>query len=360
MRQVDELMRAALADGVFPGGVLHVSTGENVLFSRAYGRASIFTGRRVTPDTVFDLASLTKPLATTLAVMKLVETGRLALDGRIGRVLPELQDSDKAAIRIRHLLYHTSGLPDYRPYYIDLVNLPPAARRNALHGRLASEPLVGTIGETVRYSDLGFMLLEWIVEKTAAMRLDRFVRKTVYRPLGLENLFFIDAGGPPPPGKAFAATENCPWRKKVLEGAVHDDNAWAVGGVAGHAGLFGTAGDLHRLLTLLLAAFHGRPVSPVFRPALVRTFFRRGIPGGRALGFDAPSAEGSSAGSCFSAQSVGHLGFTGTSFWMDLERRTIVILLTNRVHPSRANHRIRAFRPRLHDLVMTRLDRQGR
>jgi CubicO group peptidase (beta-lactamase class C family) len=159
----------------------------------------------------------------------------------------------------------------------------------------------------------------------------------------------------PAPHREFAATEQCPWRKKLLSGQVHDENAYVVGGVQGHAGLFGTAADLHKLLFELLSAYHEHRSATHFRPDLVRLFFRR-LPGtDKALGFDVPAANNSSAGKYFSVNSVGHLGFTGTSFWMDLDRSIIVILLTNRVHPNRESAAIKAFRPKLHDTVMESL-----
>ena len=346
-------MKRGVAGKVFPGGVLLVSKADTVLFFRAYGKANVFTGRAMTRDTVFDLASLTKPLATTPAVMKLMETGHLDLDQAIGLYLPGLKGTDKEAIEIQHLLYHNSGMPDYRPYFRILAKLPFEMREARLREFLIREPLESRVGDQVRYSDLGFMLLRWIVEEVSHMRLDRFVAEKIYKPLGLLDLFFIDRTIEPP-HKRYAATEKCPWRNQVMEGAVHDDNAYVIGGIAGHAGLFGTAGDLHRLINELLWTYHGQP-SVVFQQPLLQKFFKPLYNKERALGFDMPSTRGSSAGRYFSRKSVGHLGFTGTSFWMDLERRVIVILLTNRIHPSRNNDFIKAFRPHLHDAVMAHL-----
>lgn len=353
MRQIHDLMTRAVAENVFPGGVLLVSKDDSVLFFHPYGKASVFSGRAMTNETVFDLASLTKPLATTLAVMKLIETGHLDLNQAIESYLPCLEKTDKGAIEIQHLLYHNSGMPDYRPYFRTLAGLPFEVREARLRKLLIQEPLESRVGDQVRYSDPGFMLLRWIVEEVSQMRLDRFVIEKIYKPLGLSDLFFIDqAIGPSK--KRFAATEKCPWRNQVMDGAVHDDNAYVIGGIAGHAGLFGTAGDLHRLINELLWTYHGRP-SAVFQQLLLQKFFKPLYSKERTLGFDTPSIKGSSAGRYFSRKSVGHLGFTGTSFWMDLERRVIVILLTNRVHPSRNNDLIKAFRPRLHDAVMANL-----
>lgn len=350
---VDGLMNRAMSEEVFPGAVLLVGGAERVFFKRAFGVANRFTGEPVTLGTVFDLASLTKPLATTLAVMYLIQTGALALETPLGEVLPSFHKTEKHTIQIRHLLYHTSGLPAHREYYSDLARLPMAERKTALRRLLAGEPLIRPIGMAPEYSDLGFMILCWVIEQVTHERLDRFVTEKIYRPLGLRNLFFMDLMDPAVPKKdqPFAATEVCPWRGSLMEGAVSDDNAWVTGGIDGHAGLFGTAQDVHELLKALMAAVDGKE-SPVFSPDIVQAFLRRDAVSSRALGFDTPDHQGSSSGTLFSANSAGHLGFTGTSFWMDLDRGIAVILLTNRVHPHRNNNRIRAFRPILHDAVM--------
>jgi CubicO group peptidase (beta-lactamase class C family) len=266
-------------------------------------------------------------------------------------LLPEFERSDKAAIRLKHLLYHNSGLPDYRPYYKALKAVAKDSRRSMLHKHLVQEALVNPIGKTVLYSDLGFMILAWVIERVTGRRLDLFVADEVYRPLGLNRLFFISTNMDDNRG-TFAATENCAWRRKVLEGQVHDENAYAVGGIEGHAGLFGTADNINRLLLELLFSYHGQPSAGLFRQDLLHQFFKRLTGTDKALGFDMPSLTGSSCGRGFSQNSIGHLGFTGTSFWMDLEQSLIVILLTNRVHPTRDNERIKEFRPKLHDTAM--------
>ena len=354
MESVDQLMKQAINSGIFPGAVLLVSSGSTVLFLRAYGLAHIHKKVPVTVETIFDLASLTKPLATTLAVMHLVQNRRISVEDSLGDVLPDFQGGAKARIRIRHLLYHNSGLPDYRPYYKALSKFPMDSRRAALRRFIVKEPLIQPSGQKVLYSDLGFMILAWVVEHVAGRRLDHFVADEIYRPLGLKQLFFNAHNAAGPKG-SFAATENCPWRSDILVGRVHDENAYAVGGVEGHAGLFGTAGDVNRLLSELLRTYRGQITGGVFHPELLRQFFKRLPQTDKAMGFDMPLVKGASCGGGFSLNSVGHLGFTGTSFWMDLERPTIVILLSNRVHPTRKNDRIKAFRPRLHDAVMRTL-----
>jgi CubicO group peptidase (beta-lactamase class C family) len=302
-------------------------------------------------DTFFDLASLTKPLATTLAVMKLMLRSQVSLSRSLGSLITEFSETDKAVITVQQLLCHHSGLPDYRPYFQSLWQLPPHLRRDTLRTYLLEEPLICSPGEKGLYSDLGFMILQWAIERLAGNTLDRLVAEEIYRPLGLKDLFFIDLQAEKKKAD-YAATEYCTLRKCVLEGVVHDENAYVIGGVGGHAGLFGSARSVYRLLLELMRSFQGRDSACGFPKEIVRRFFERQQRSDRALGFDTPSAENSSSGRLFSPNSVGHLGFTGTSFWMDLDRSIIVILLTNRVHPTRNNTELKSFRPELHDLIM--------
>jgi len=348
------LMQTGVRDGVFPGGVLRVLRQGEAVFTGAYGVCDLTTRRPVSEATFFDLASLTKPLATTLAVMRLVQQERLDLAARLGDLLPAWADAPGARISVAALLDHSSGLAAWRPYYKDTdLSRPAARRREALTRRLAAEA-PGPAGDTL-YSDLGFMILCRVVESVSGRRLDRFVAREIYRPLGIETLFFIesDTGAGARPGD-YAATEVCAWRGGLVRARVHDENAFAAGGIEGHAGLFGDAGAVGQLLAQLMDDYGGgRRV--LFPPDLLRRFFTPRRPGGRPLGFDRPDAENSSSGRFFPPHSVGHLGFTGTSFWMDPRRAVAVVLLTNRIHPTRQNERIRAFRPRLHDAVMRAL-----
>ena len=354
MPEVDRLMRQALGDGVFPGAVLLAARGGEVLVHAAYGIANLHTRQQVTTAAVFDLASLTKPLATTLAVMLLCQQGRLVPDQCLAAGIPATVHADQREITIAQLLAHTSGLPAYRPYYRELALRPESERRSYLRHRLLKEPLLHPPGTRVLYSDLDFMLLEWIVESAAGQRLDRFLAEQVYAPLRAAPLFFIDQDRPVPAAD-YAATEQCAWRGRLVEAEVHDENAYALGGIAGHAGLFGTAAAVHTILAELLAAYHGQSAGQLFRSEVVRRFWQP-VPGaGKTLGFDLPAAVGSSCGRFFPPDSIGHLGFTGTSFWIHRAQQLSVILLTNRVHPSRRNIAIRQFRPQIHDAVMQAL-----
>jgi CubicO group peptidase (beta-lactamase class C family) len=347
-------MRRAVEDGVFPGAVLLVSHNRQIAWHRAYGVTDLQTARKATPATYYDLASLTKALVTTPAVLKLISKGAFGLESRIGHLLPDFAHTDKAGIEVQHLLYHTSGLPDWKPYYRFLADLPSAERGAGLLGCLAREPLIHPVGEVCRYSDLGFMILQLLVELYAGQRLDRVVSGYFYQPLGIAELIFAPIGDPLPRWDV-AATEKCPWRNRVLSGEVHDENAYAMGGVAGQSGLFGTADAVHRLLTALVDMHSGGAVDQLLPAELLQQAFARCPACRRGLGFDCPDRVGSSSGSRFSPESVGHLGYTGTSFWVDLKRRIMVILLSNRIHPSRTNDAIKSFRPLLHDTIMAAL-----
>ncbi len=353
----DRLMRAAVTQRVFPGAVLWIAVGPKVLFCEPYGWANLFSRQAMTCDTVFDLASLTKPLATSLAVMDLVRQGALALDRPLGRRWPGWP-VEKQCMTVRQLLSHRSGLPPWRPYFMQLRHLAHPDRLPALRSRLTHEPLQSAPGERSAYSDLGYMLLQWLVEETVGQTLDAYVTSTIYRSLGIESLFFIELARSQP-SVPYAATELCPWRKTLLCGQVHDDNAYVLGGVAGHAGLFGTAGAVGALLLALLAPDRIHEPPAWLDRSMLALFLQRQTGGTFALGFDTPSEINSSAGDFFSDQSVGHLGFTGTSFWMDRRGGIIVVLLTNRVHPSRHNERLRHFRPHLHNAVMKAFLKQG-
>ena len=354
---VQSLMQQAVKDGVFPGAVLLISKKGVIRFFQSYGVCNIINQKPVTTQTVFDLASLTKPLATALAVLVLISRKELNLDQNLGELLPDFKDTDKAGISLRQLLNHTSGLPDYRPYYINVRKRPVAERIEAIRMAVRHTPLMHPIGQKEVYSDIGFMILGWIIESVSGKRLDQFVADDVFIPLGMSpkiisQLRFVDLDKPVGFNNV-AATEICPWRKHLIEGTVHDDNTHVMGGIAGHAGLFGNAEAVHYVVLAIEKTLRNKHHSGLFSPALMNTFLQRGEGGTRPLGFDAPSIKDSSSGRFFSSSSVGHLGFTGTSFWFDIDRSIIVILLSNRVHPHRDNEQIKIFRPQVHDAIMT-------
>ena len=338
-----------VAAGAFPGGVLVVGHRGQVVRSQAFGRYGADDPRPVADSTVYDLASLTKVVGLTSAVMLLVADGRLALEDSVQYHVPAFAGTpDKAAVELRHLLLHSAGLPAWRPLHLET---PDAAQARAL---AYATPLDTPAGLRYTYSDLGAILLTAVVERAAGSSLDALLADRLFEPLGMSRTRFR----PPPAWTAFIApTERDPWRGRVLRGEVHDENAARLDGVSGHAGLFSTAGDLARFAFWLLDAWHGRlpaGAAPWLPQDLVREFTRRqDAPAGssRALGWDTPS-DGSSAGHCLSPGSFGHTGFTGTSIWVDPERELVVILLTNRVHPTRENRAILRVRPAVADLVV--------
>ena len=224
--------------------------------------------------------------------------------------------------------------------------------------KIVKEPLQYSRGTTCLYSDLGFILLGLLLEKSAQIPLDQLYRKNIIEPLNLaEKIFFMPSNSSVQTEKTkMAATEDCPWRKKIMQGEVHDEHCWLMGGVAGHAGLFGTVGGVLSLCECLLDCWQERASHPAFSNNLLRYALNWKQPGESwRLGFDTPSSGRSSSGRYFSPKSVGHLGFTGTSFWIDPEQNVIVVLLTNRVHPSRENIKIREFRPFFHDFLMEKI-----
>jgi len=366
--RVEREMQAAVERGTFPGAVLLVRDADRVFYLRAFGHRQVEPQRAPMQEgTIFDLSSLTKPLATGIAVMLLVRDGKLHPDDRVTRFCHNFGVYGKTHVTMRHLLCHSSGLPAVRPYYKAILQLERKgeklnflgsdAAKEYVYQQISRERPESPAGTKVVYSDLGFILLGALVEMVTGTTLDRFCQERIFRPLDMRATSFIDlsmvrARRIQPITEMIAATERCPWRKRVLCGEVHDDNAYAMGGVAGHAGLFGAARDIDTLLCRLKACWAG---TDDFLPAgVVRQFWTRDptIPGSTwTLGWDTPSPTNSSSGTMFSPNSVGHLGFTGTSFWMDLDRDRHIILLTNRVHPSRDNNGIREFRPMIHDLI---------
>jgi CubicO group peptidase (beta-lactamase class C family) len=351
--KITELLQKGLIDGVYPGAVLLVASHGQINIIKVVGNRSI--NPEVLPmkkDTIFDLASLTKPLATTLAIMRLVDEGRIGLDGSLSEIIRSHPLGDKKDLTIRSILCHCAGLKDWVPFYKDIINFKEELRKRALRERIIEEPLLSQQGRECLYSDLGFIILEWVVEETSGESLRDFTHGKFYRPLGLKRTFLF-RGETPFDRKEFASTEDCPWRKRIIQGEVHDENAYAAGGYSGHAGLFGTAEEIFIIADMLKDHYLGQR-SDYFSPDLVREFFRRQeiVKGCTwALGWDTPSTENSSAGRFISRNSVGHLGFSGTSLWLDLDKDLIAIFLSNRVHTSRDNVKIKSFRPPLHELI---------
>jgi serine-type D-Ala-D-Ala carboxypeptidase len=335
--------------------------------------------RPLAPDDLFDLASLTKVVATTTLAAQLVGEGALDLDAPVAPSLPGFEQGGKEAVTARHLLAHVSGLVWWRPWFeraaADPVAgkafLPPAARprpaalagsfrrgKEIVRAAILGEPLQSPPGARAVYSDAGFLALGFLLEALSGEPLARLAERRIFEPMGLRSTFFLDGLDPEraaahAAGRSFAPTERCEHRHEVNRGAANDDNAWALGGAAGHAGLFSTALEVAAIGQAWLDALHGRRS---IVPAAAAEFARRpATPGStRALGWDTRSVERSSLGARLGRGergALGHLGFTGTSLWLDVDGEVVVALLTNRVHPGRDNERIREFRPRFHDAV---------
>ena len=354
------ILRDAHLDGAFPAASVEVGSREAVFWRDAVGRLSWNPDApETTRETIFDLASLTKVIATATLVMRAVDDGAMRLDDPVADWIPAWRGADRQAVTIADLLSHASGLTAYLPYYRDLT------------GRAEFEPAIATSALEYLprtrsiYSDLGFILLGFILEDARA--------KAAGRPRGLvDPATLLDAQfrrlatyitaeplafRPPREWRERTApTEVDTWRGRTLVGEVHDENTWALGGAAGHAGLFGTAGAVGAFARATLHTLHGTSV--LARPETMRRFIQRAdIPGSsRALGWDTMLTT-SSCGALMSPAAFGHTGFTGTSLWIDPERDLYVVLLTNRVHPSRSNEKIRAVRPQFHDAVVKGAER---
>jgi CubicO group peptidase (beta-lactamase class C family) len=366
-RVIQNALNGAVADGVFPGAVLAVRCKDRSVAHFYAGRLSISPpGPPVSASTIYDLASLTKPLATVTSIALLIQQGGLRLEDTVAEQLQECAETSVGSATLRDLLTHSSGLPGWRPFY-ERINpegkIPSSgeARNRAKQAMLRSitaEIPVYDRGSRSLYSDLGFMLLGMIVERCSRQDLDHFFHDFITIPLdGLRieyvlkerlNEFLAWASG----DGGVAPTEIDQWRQgRLLCGEVHDQNAAALGGAAGHAGLFGTADAVLAITGEWLHAYHGRKA--ILDQAVVREFTRRWKQDGTsswALGWDTPSRP-SSAGQYFNSRSFGHLGYTGTSVWIDPVHELEIVLLSNRVHPSSKNEAIREFRPAIHDLV---------
>ena len=367
-REVEQAFNDAVERRVIPGATAAVRVGGAVVFEGAFGfRTLVPQPREMKLDTVFDLSSLTKVLATTFAVMLLVNDGKLKLDDRVARMFPTFGVHGKDRVTFRHLLAHCSGLPSWRPFHSMIADIERGGRVNFTTSPGAREWVYEEIhrqkpeappATKAVYSDLNFIALGETIEHIAAVPLQRFFQERIARPLRLRATGFIDLSTArfsklEPVSEMFAATENCPSRHRLLVGEVDDENAYAMGGVAGHAGLFAPVREVDRIAAELLACYHGR--SDFLPQIVVGEFWTRDstAPGSTwALGWDTPSPAHSSSGHHFPASAVGHLGFTGTSIWIDPDREIAVSILTNRVHPYRENQAIREFRPKVHDLIM--------
>jgi beta-N-acetylhexosaminidase len=350
------LLDGFVTAGAFPGGVLAVGYHDQLAVHPFGSLTRDAKAPQVTENTIYDLASLTKVVVTTTSAMMLVQQKRLDLDAPIERYLPEFSVATKsdpnpswrAQITVRMLMLHDSGLPAHRDFYKE------AKGHDAVLAKILAEPLVHEPGTQVEYSDLGFILLGEIIERLTGETLQQFAKGHIFAPLGTSDTMY----NPTASLRArIAPTElDTEFRKRLLRGEVHDENAFAFGGVSGNAGLFSTARDTAAFAQMLLNGgiyAHHR----LLARATIQEFTARQVVGdsARTLGWDVPTPPNSAAGHYFSPSAYGHTGFTGTSLWIDPERDLFVVLLTNRVNPTRTNEQIRLARPTIHDAILQAL-----
>jgi CubicO group peptidase (beta-lactamase class C family) len=334
------ILQSGLAARAFPAAVVEAGRTSGPIWREAFGALTYHPGAATcTLDTIFDLASLTKVIGTASTAMALIGGARLALDQPAADWLDDWRTPDRAGILVRHLLDHSSGLPAHARFW------ESAHDRAEIRRALASLPLEREPGRASVYSDPGFIALGFVLEQAGAASLDDQFKPFDFG--GGEPLLYL-------PGRELieriAPTEHDPWRGRVLRGEVHDENAALLGGVAPHAGLFGTAGAVGAFARLVMRTL--REDTRLGSPALMRQFATKtGVPGSsRALAWDTMLPT-SSCGTRMSPSAIGHTGFTGTSLWIDHERDLYVVLLTNRVHPTRENNQLKTFRPQIHDAV---------
>jgi len=349
LARVDSVVASAIADSAFPAAELVAVRDNAVIIDRAYGHMTYDPGAPgITTGNLFDIASMTKVFATTAAVMKLFDEGKISLDDRASSFIPALANGPKAAITIQHLLSHRAGFPPFRNYFLTCTS--PAQELDSVY---ATE-LVARPGDSTIYSDFGFIVLGKIVEAVTGTGLDRYVDSVFYSPLGMSSTMFLP--GAEDRERAVPTEFDSLYRHALVRGVVHDENAYALGGVSGHAGLFSTASDLAVFVQMILngGTYGG---TRYLRPSTIALFTgRRDTSQERGLGWDFVSSHGyTSAGRFFGPKSFGHTGFTGTSVWADPEKKIFIIFLTNRVYPTRNNAKIRNVRPAVHDAVMQSL-----
>jgi CubicO group peptidase (beta-lactamase class C family) len=323
------LLEAAVARRAFPGGVLAIGGSNRASYIVPFGRLTYEPDSpTVKADTLYDLASLTKVVATTPAVMVLVDEGRLDIDTPVSRYIDATGDVPTGAVTVRQLLSHSAGLPAWAPLYREVRG------REGVLSRVIGADLECEPGTRSRYGDLALILVGEVVERASSQPLSAFVEERVFVPLGMRRTMFRPS---PSLRNEIAPTEEDRWRGRLVWGEVQDENAYAMGGVAGHAGLFGTAEDVAHLARVMLAG--GRAGSTRWlRAETIREFTTRsGVPGSsRALGWDTPGGD-PYLGRGWSSSSYGHTGLTGTLVWIDPGIDFFIVLLTNRIHPSREN-----------------------
>lgn len=329
--EVSRIMQKAVRDSVFPGGTVTVVRNGRMVFNEGYGYHDYQKTRPVRSSDVYDIASLTKPVATAAATMMLIDRGIFSLQTPVSDYFAEFSEGARAEITIEHLLSHTSGLPAFRAYVDELKT------RDAILQAIRREPLINEPGGEKLYSDLGFILLAEIISEETGRSIDSFLNRELYYPMGMSTTVYRPERRGRFMMRRIPPTEfDAVYRNRIVQGEVHDERAYYMGGIAGHAGLFSSGADLGRFAQMLL--WNGKYSGQQFiEPATIAEFTAR-RPEGYALGFDLKSPEGfTTAGQLASDATYGHLGFTGSSIWIDPERNLAVIILTNRTYPQRGS-----------------------
>jgi CubicO group peptidase (beta-lactamase class C family) len=346
----DNVINKAIEDKSFPGAVVLVWMDGKTIYEKAFGNFTYDpSSPKVKTNTLFDLASLTKVVATTTAAMICYDRKLFSLNDKVTMYIPEFGVNGKDIITIKNLLIHNSGLPAWKKFYgrdlkyDDVIN------------EIYSSELEYKTGEKTVYSDLGIITLGKIIEKVSGKSLDVFCKDEIFIPLKMESTYY----NPDDSLKKLCApteTDNY-WRMKTLQGEVHDETSAMLNGVAGHAGLFSTADNLAKLMSVLLNK--GKVNQKIFiQQSTIELFTKRvSEESTRAIGWDTKSDSGSSAGNYFSKNSFGHTGYTGTSIWADPDRNLFVVFLTNRVYPTRENTKIQKVRPQLHNAVIKSIEK---
>jgi len=364
--EIESLVNGGISKKYFPGAQLLIGTPEKILMNENFGKFTYDSDAKdVNASSIFDLASVTKVIATTTAIMQLYDNGRLNINDNAWLYIPELANNGKENIRISNLLLHNSGLKAWIPFY------KTCTTKEQVLETIYNIKLDYPVGSKFVYSDLNAVLLGIIVERISGMSLDEYCTKNIFQPLGMENTFYLPKDKDKQ--RALPTENDSYWRNRLLQGEVHDETAALLGGVSGNAGLFSNAEDLYQFLRVMLEK--GKYYNPYTRGLTEEKFANADVIGlftkkwetaaynnSRALGWDTKPEAGSSyrapCGEKFSGNSFGHTGYTGTSVWCDSDRNLIVIFLTNRVYPSRENNGIREIRPDVHNFAIDLLNEQ--
>jgi CubicO group peptidase (beta-lactamase class C family) len=359
---VDNIIENAIRDRAFPSAVLIIGNSTGILYQNAYGRLTYDESSKPAGlNTIYDLASVTKVIATTPAIMKLYEQGKVDLYAPVALYIPEFAVNGKGDIKVINLLLHNSGLTAWTPFYMDSTMDSPQKVKEAVYSCTKEY----TTGTRTLYSDYNAFLLGEIVERVSGLRLDSYCKENIFKPLGMNDTYFLV---PLSEDFRIAPTENDTyWRHQLLIGYVHDEMAAMLEGISGNAGLFSTAPDIFKLLQMMLnkglykderKMNKGQFPDTMFSAETVELFTTKvtglGYNNTRALGWETkpePTKYPPPCGYKFSSNSFGHTGYTGTCVWCDKEKNLIIVFLTNRVYPTRNNDEIRSVRPKLHDEV---------